>query len=207
MPTKGDAMEIKNAIIMIGIIAIVAIWFRIWRRLRPNAYHRRMRRQSKRALAMLQERARENPGSVIAYMRKMNPHAVEELVLDAAKAAGHRIRRNNAYVGDGGVDGEIFVEGLWHLVQTKRYSSAINPKHVADFNAVCAKKAQFGLFIHVGRTGEKSKDIAAPYVRFISGQALIDLISGKPITLNHPPKRLSMPANRPRGGAQPRPAL
>src|SRR3546814_2661703 len=45
-------------------------------------------------------------------LRKMNPHAVEEIILDAAEAAGHRIRRNHAYTGDGGIDGEIMVDGV-----------------------------------------------------------------------------------------------
>src|SRR3546814_1120967 len=78
----------------------------------------------------------------------MNPHAVEEIILDAAEAAGHRIRRNHAYTGDGGIDGAIMVDGVWHLVQTKRYRKTISPQHVADFTALCARRGQPGLFVH-----------------------------------------------------------
>src|SRR3546814_10155898 len=87
----------------------------------------------------------------------------------AAEAAGHRIRRNHAYTGDGGIDGEIMVDGVWHLVQTKRYRKTISPQHVADFTALCARRGQPGLFVHCGRTGQKSRFNASAQVRFISG--------------------------------------
>src|SRR3546814_18284034 len=84
------------------------------------------------------------PGAMINYLRKMNPHAVEEIILDAAEAAGHRIRRNHAYTGDGGIDGEIMVDGVWHLVQTKRYRKTISPQHVADFTALRTEERRVG---------------------------------------------------------------
>jgi restriction system protein len=109
----------------------------------------------------------------------MNPHAVEEIVLDAAAAAGHKIRRNKAYTGDGGIDGQILVDGVWHLVQTKRYAKTINPKHVHEFSQLCALRRQPGLFVHCGRTGDKSRQNATAQVRFISGSGIVDLINGK----------------------------
>ncbi|QAY80426.1 restriction endonuclease [Sphingosinicella sp. BN140058] len=169
-------MDPRILVLLIGITAIAAIWVGIWQKLRPNAYHRKVRGQSERAL----DRVRDMPdGAIIAYLRKMNPHAVEELVLDAASAAGHAVRRNHSYTCDGGVDGEIHVDGSWCLVQTKRYSRSIDPKHVADFSRVCAHRGQPGLFIHCGRTGRKSRDNATGDVRFVSGQALVALIKGE----------------------------
>lgn len=167
-----------------GTLSIAIKWFKIWQRLRPNAYHRQMRKQFGNALKLLQARGHENPGAIISYLRKMNPHAVEEIILDAAEAAGHKVKRNSAYTGDGGVDGEILVDGVLHLVQIKRYAKTINPQHVTDFGAVCTQRRQPGLVIHCGRTGDKSRENKAAHVKFVSGTALIDLIRGK--SLNSP---------------------
>lgn len=165
-------------LLLIGAV-ILAICFIYWKRTRPNRYHRRMQRQSKRAYERLKALP---PGAVINYLRKMNPHAVEEIVLDAAARAGHPIRRNKSYVGDGGVDGQIQIDGVWHLVQTKRYGKTINPQHVRDFSALCAQRGQPGLFVHCGRTGDKSKANASSAVRFVSGQRIVDLINGQSLS-------------------------
>ena len=162
-----------------ALLLLVSLAAAFWPARKGNFYHRRMRRQSSRALKLLQDKAISRPGSIITYLRKMNPHAVEEVVLDAAENAGHKVKRNSAYTGDGGVDGEIFVDGQWHLVQTKRYQKTINPQHVSDFNLVCARRGQPGLFIHCGRTGDKSRQNKADHVRFISGNALVALIGGR----------------------------
>jgi restriction system protein len=165
-----------GALLILAGLAMVSATLAYWRRSRPNYHHRRMRGQSDRALERLQAM---QPGAVISYIRKMHPHAVEELVLSAAEAAGHKVKRNRAYTGDGGIDGQIMVDGQWHLVQTKRYSSAINPAHVAYFSDLCRRRRQPGLFVHCGRTGNKSRANAAANVRFISGQAIVDLIAGQ----------------------------
>src|SRR3546814_17947963 len=91
-------MDLTYIVIAAGAVLIAAIWLSAWKRIRPNAYHRRIRGQSKRALKRKQSMT---PGAMITYLRKMNPHAVEEIILDAAEAAGHRIRRNHAYTGAG----------------------------------------------------------------------------------------------------------
>src|SRR3546814_265259 len=169
-------MDLTYIVIAAGAVLIAAIWLSAWKRIRPNAYHRRIRGQSKRALKRMQSMT---PGAMINYLRKMNPHAVEEIILDEAEAAGHRIRCNHAYTGDGGIDGEIMVDGVWHLVQTKRYRKTISPQHVADFTALCARRGQPGLFVHCGRTGQKSRFNASAQVRFISGTSITALITGR----------------------------
>lgn len=164
----------------VGIVAVL-VGSLVWKlRKRPNFHHRRMLGQSDRSLARIQEM--EHPGQVIAYVRKMHPHAVEELVLTAAVRAGHKVRRNDRYTGDCGVDGEIEIDGQWHLVQTKRYNSAINPAHVREFSALCQRRSQSGLFIHVGRTGQMSRDALVPGVRIVSGQRLTHFLRGAPLS-------------------------
>lgn len=159
------------------------------RRRRPNMHHRQMMRQADRALALLSPAAGSRPGSIIAYIRKMHPHAVEEFVLGAAERAGHRVVRNERYVGDGGVDGRIEVSGVMHLVQTKRYSSAIRPEHVRSFSEICRRRRMPGLFVHFGRTGPLSRELCDPSVTIISGRRLVDLIGGKPIVIPTPGRR------------------
>lgn len=186
-------MDITSLVLAAGFMLIAAIWIAAWKHIRPNAYHRRVRGQSKRALKRMQTMT---PGAMINYLRKMNPHAVEEIVLDAAHAAGHRIRRNDAYTGDGGVDGEIMVDGVWHLVQTKRYRKTISPQHVADFALICAQRGQPGLFIHCGRTGQKSRANATQHVRIVSGSLITALITGRALNLQPTPRGVRATADR-----------
>lgn len=153
-----------------------------WLLIRPSAYHRRMQSQANQALEKFRAGLSANPGAIISYLRKMNPHAVEELVLTAAQQAGHKIQRNRRYTADGGIDGQICINNVWHLVQTKRYSSAINPQHVAEFAELCTRRGQPGLFIHCGRTGDKARENATYNVSFVSGQSLIALIQGHPLS-------------------------
>lgn len=160
--------------------------FLIWRNSRPNGHHRRMLRMAAKSLKKLKEIGQTNPAALFGYIRKMHPHAVEELVLNAAKEAGHKIRRNKAYTGDGGFDGQIMVDDRWHLVQTKRYGSAINPAHVEDFSILCRQRRQPGLFIHCGRTGPKSHANKSSDVRIISGDDLVQLILGRSLSQNEP---------------------
>lgn len=182
-------MSITN--IIIGSLSLwivlsgVILWL-LTRGKRSNAYHLRMQLQSRQALAKLQVRAKQRPGAVISYLRKINPHAFEEIILDAAQEAGHRVKRNDAYTGDGGIDGEIEVDGVWHLVQAKRYSKAINPAHVGEFSQICAIRRQPGLFIHTGRTGDKSRSHSKTNVKFISGQSLVDFIAGRSLNSSQP---------------------
>jgi len=148
---------------------------------RPNAHHRRMRAKATKALKLIVTMLPSRPGAVITYVRQLHPHAVEELVLSAAEGAGHKIRRNERYVADGGVDGMIEISGVWHLVQTKRYSNAINPAHVAAFNRLCEMRGMPGLFVSFGRTGPMSKQAVGPYIRIISGENLLNLLAGQPM--------------------------
>lgn len=173
-----------SIVTIIGALATLAVVIR-QKSEKPNPHHKKMRAQAAAAHKRLRKISQENPGAAINYIRKMHPHAVEELVLDAAESAGHKVKRNRAYTGDGGVDGEICIEGLWHLVQTKRYKNAITPEHVANFSCICRQRGKPGLFIHTGRTGPKSRMRGSP-VTIISGSTLINLVQGDPIKIELP---------------------
>lgn len=112
----------------------------------------------------------------ISYLRKIDPFLFEELIMTALQIQGHRIKRNMKYTGDGGFDGNVRINNQWFAIQCKRYQNAINPAHVKEF----LELTDYGLFVHTGRTGDKSRAYASnSNIKFISGSLLIDLITNK----------------------------
>ena len=131
----------------------------------------------------LRGRDRDQPVALhYARFRAMDPLAFEELLLEAFERRGHRVIRNCRYTGDGGVDGEVIIDGIRFLIQAKRYKDAIRPEHVWDFAQLCATRRQRGLFIHTGRTGGMSRAVVdgATGIQIVSGQKLLALLTGAP---------------------------
>lgn len=147
--------------------------------------HQRYRRQAARILNILPGLAGD--GCRLSYLRKINPFVFEELLLLAFARQGYRVKRNPRYSGDGGLDGQVWIDGQHFLIQAKRYSCAIDPQHVADFACLLKQRDTQGLFIHTGRTGAKSRAEAGEtaYLRIISGQILLDLLAGIPSWQGH----------------------
>lgn len=123
----------------------------------------------------------ENNGQIFSYLRKIDPFAMEELILHAiANNKEVKIIRNKRYTGDGGVDGKFTFQNKLFLIQVKRYSSYITKKQIEEFsNQIKLNKAYKGFFIHTGKT---SQDILS-FVKnehlnmeIISGEKLIGLI-------------------------------
>lgn len=148
----------------------------------PNARERRHRRYRKTA-----ERVRErlpqlaSDGARLGYLCKINPYVFEELLLLSFERQGLKVVRNPAYSDDGGLDGQVFIDGRRWLIQAKRYSRSISPQHVRDFGELLARENCCGFFIHTGRTGRKSRDGLQTYsqVRLVSGQRLLNLLAGR----------------------------
>lgn len=117
----------------------------------------------------------------MSYLRKINPYVFEELLLLAFERQGYAVQRNTSYSGDGGLDGRVHINGECLLIQAKRYSRAIAPAHVQDFDALLTRMGQRGLFIHTGRTGQKSRAVSSgsQQLMIISGQRLLALLAGK----------------------------
>ena len=156
-------------------------WFR--ERSLPRSHRRRIR-AARRTLDLLngwlrQDGKRAAP-RVFGYLRKIDPLAFEELVLEAFRRSGVRVKRGRRYSGDGGVDGHVLHAGRWCPVQCKRYKSAINPEHVHDFSCIVEHtRAGRGYFVHCGRTGDASWEARSTAVQMISGHRLIDLLRGR----------------------------
>ncbi|MBC3211061.1 restriction endonuclease [Serratia fonticola] len=138
--------------------------------------HRRYQQQARRVLERLP--LLEGDGQRLAYLRKINPYVFEELLLTAFELRGYRIKRNRRYSGDGGLDGQVWIDGQRYLIQAKRYGRAITPTHVAEFGALVRREGCRGLFVHTGRTGPKSRAELAriPEIELLSGQRLLALL-------------------------------
>jgi restriction system protein len=146
----------------------------LFRRRKPG--QRRRERQARRCLATLATIS--HPARQFAYLRKIDPFVFEEMVLEAYKRAGHKIKRNARYTGDGGIDGRVWIDGHLHLIQAKRYSQHINLGHVKAFRDLVAREKAKGIFVHTGRTGKASRAAAhgSSNLTMVSGQALLDLL-------------------------------
>lgn len=162
----------------VAVVLLVALWIG---RVRPGA--RRRRRQACRVMQRL--RTIPIPGQQFAYLRKVDPFTFEELLLTAFQQRGLKIVRNLRYTGDGGIDGQFHFGGFPVLIQAKRYSRAITPAHVEEFARLCQAQNKRGVFIHTGRTGPASRIVATQYpcLAIISGNTLLALIAGRPLTL------------------------
>ncbi|RBQ32275.1 restriction endonuclease [Arcobacter sp. FW59] len=126
-----------------------------------------------------------NEAQIFTYLRKIDPFVMEELILTVLdKREDIRIERNKKYTGDFGVDGRFYIlkdntKPLKCIIQAKRYSSFINPRHLKEFaNQIHEENAYLGLFIHTGKTSKNSFAFAKSInnLEIISGQRLIKLI-------------------------------
>ena len=164
-------------------IASSAFFTLLYRHYRVPIRHRWRRRQARTICAQLRGPDRNQPAALhYARLRAMDPLAFEELLLEAFERRGHRVIRNRRYTGDGGVDGEVIINGQRFLIQAKRYRDAIKPEHVREFAALCATRKLRGMFIHTGRTGGMSRTISssAEGIEIVSGQRLLALLTGAP---------------------------
>lgn len=136
-------------------------------------------KQVQKTLFQIKNQNDEYYRKIFGYLRKINPFVFEELVLSVIEKQNIRIIRNKSYSNDGGIDGKFVFNGKVFIVQCKRYQSYINNKDVEKlFNDIKIHKADFGVFVHTGKTGEKSKNMfkIEEKIILVSGQNMIDLI-------------------------------
>jgi restriction system protein len=168
--------------IVVGIVLLA--WF--LRGSRTPVKHRWRRQQARIMCRQLQGRDRSQPPAVVfAPLRRMDPLAFEELLLECFERRAIEVVRNLRYTGDGGVDGKVRICGWIWLVQAKRYKDTIRPEHVDAFAQLCATKSMPGLFIHTGRTGPSTRTLLNrhPHIQIISGEQLLALIRGEPVLI------------------------
>ena len=130
------------------------------RRSRIPVRHRWRRRQARTMAEQLRGRDRSQPPQLLyARLRAMDPLAFEELLLESLERRGHKVTRNHRYTGDGGIDGQVVIEGAIWLIQAKRYAGTIRPDHVVAFQTLCQSRGCRSLFIHTGRTGLEAEGL------------------------------------------------
>lgn len=111
----------------------------------------------------------------------ITPYVFEEAVLTGIERSGYPVVRGRRYSGDGGIDGKFTVGKVKYFVQSKRYKSYINPRHVKDFDQLCQRHKVRGVFAHTGRTGYRSKDqfTLSDHIELVSGDKLLRLLDGQ----------------------------
>lgn len=169
------------------VMVIGLIWLIFWpQRSARTRRHQRYQQTAERVLVRL--KTLDSDGKRLVYLRKISPYVLEELLLTAFERQGHKVVRNPSYSGDGGIDGQVVIDGRTWLIQAKRYHRSISPQHVADFIHLLESCNQPGFFIHTGRTGPKSRELSrgCPLIHIISGQRLLDLLAGFPLKENIP---------------------
>lgn len=164
------------------VLSVIVLLLGQYHPIKPT--HRKNIKESKKVLASI--RRIPNGQKRMDIMRNIDPNVFEELILTALKSPFRKIRRNTRYTGDGGIDGQVRINGQWHYIQAKRYQNHISAEHVKEFIQVCKRDGKPGLFVHTGVTGEKSRELIkhAPDCHMVSGQALCNMISGE-VSVEH----------------------
>lgn len=168
--------------ILLIIVGCLFLCYSIYLKYFKEKYSHTWRKKS--ANKVLEKIRHFDSPQVFAYLRKVEPFIVEELILSALdQREDIKIQRNKRYTGDNGVDGRFYIKNkevnLKFVVQVKRYSSYINPKHLEDFQKqIIKEKADKGLFIHTGKTSKNSLELSKndDKLEIISGEKLINLI-------------------------------
>ena len=145
-----------------------------WVLRRRGSGHGRKIRQSARVLKKLA--SIPHPAARLNYLRAINPYVFEELLLTAFAALGNPISRNKRYSGDNGLDGRVKLDGKWTYLQAKRYRGYVKLEHIREFNQLCERSKQPGIFIHTGKTGSGVWKVCSPLVHVVSGENLVDFI-------------------------------
>ncbi|PIJ42321.1 restriction endonuclease, partial [Serratia sp. OPWLW2] len=124
------ALMVNPVLTVVLIVLFVAVMIGLSSRGRETASRRRHRRYQATAtrLPLL-----DGDGQRLAYLRKINPYVFEELLLLAFERQGYAVIRNTSYSGDGGLDGQVIIEGKTYLIQAKRYGRTITPSHITSF--------------------------------------------------------------------------
>jgi restriction system protein len=164
----------NDILLLVSLLLFAIIFYFLLKR--PGR-HKRNIKKARKIIKKL--KSIEHSGAKIKYLRKIDPFVFEELLLESFKNNNYKIKRNKRYTGDGGIDGRVIKDNKLYLVQAKRYSSSINPKHIEEFSiAINNHKAHGGFFIHTGRAGNKScANLLGHNIKIFFGEQLLKLIS------------------------------
>lgn len=164
----------------LALVAVLGVGCYFFRKSNVRKRQQRNIRTAEKVLRLLSGFSGESaPGRTLGYLRRIDPFVFEELLLTAFERKGYRVKRNERYTGDGGVDGRVYRNGELYLIQAKRYKSYVSARHLENFLRLVenTKEAKGGYFIHTGRTGKETCRLyRGSAIQIISGERLIDLI-------------------------------
>ncbi|MGP3283015.1 restriction endonuclease [Serratia bockelmannii] len=175
------ALMVNPVLTVVLVVLFVAVMTELNYRARETASRRRHRRYQATATRVLARLPLlGGDGQRLAYLRKINPYVFEELLLLAFERQGYAVIRNTSYSGDGGLDGQVIIEGKTYFIQAKRYGRTISPSHIKSFGELLRHHHCQGFFIHTGRTGQLSHALLQnhPHVHLASGRKLLALLAG-----------------------------
>ncbi|CAD5733851.1 restriction endonuclease [Escherichia coli] len=175
------AVQMVSPVLMVCLVfCLLAVLLMLI--LRGGERNQRYRATAARLLARL----KTLPGDAhrLKYLRKINPYVFEELLLLALTQQGMTVIHNPCYSGDGGLDGQVVINGERWLIQAKRYGRTIRPAHIDAFGELLRREGCRGFFIHTGRTGPVSRARLTlwPDIELVSGQRLLKLLNGTLLT-------------------------
>lgn len=203
-PVSGQRAEV---IAMAGIASIVTVALILLVHSGIRRFKKRSRwriKHSKKALKTL--RNITEPQRQFGYLRSrlVDPFVFEEMILTALEESGHKIRRNERYTGDGGIDGQAWIDGQHYLIQAKKYRHHIKTAHVNELAAICAKQKVKGLFIHTGQTGAKAREAATHHrntITIISGEKMLDLLNSQPFQIQRTTRPFNSKGQNPKSSS------
>jgi restriction system protein len=195
---------------LLGVVVVLRLIFGLKRKTRAEKRHAWNQKRSWADLKRIREIGPiANPARVFAWLRKVDPYRFEDMILSELERRQLEITRNTSYSGDGGIDGQFRLHGALWLIQAKRYKGHIKQEHVWAFDAICQQRGAKGLFVHTGRTPEALRQLKRQCgdVRIISGDELMKLFAGEPVSLElKPAERVSpLAAGAPRLAPTPLP--
>jgi len=159
---------------------------------RSRGHSRRIVKSHQLFRKLLEVGAGGGPRAQFAYLRKVDPFVIEEFVLGALERHGHRIRRNDRYTGDGGIDGCCWIDDEPHLIQVKRYKGHIDAADVREFAGLCRRMGARGLFVHTGRTGKGAASEKCEVVEIVSGRRLLEFLGISVSEVSYPAERTAV---------------
>lgn len=166
----------NNIIVLFSVLLTIFAIVRVATKKKSN--HKRKLESASRIIKVVSNI--ENPAQKLAYLRKVDPYAFEELILTLLQRKGFVIRRNSRYSGDGGLDGRFEHNRQLWLVQAKRYSHRIKQEHVSAFASLLLENnCKGGIFVHTGNTPASVRNYVlankTPQIEIISGDRLLGL--------------------------------
>jgi restriction system protein len=116
----------------------------------------------------------------IALLTRVDPLVFEDLVLDTFQMRGCLVMRNTRYSGDGGLDGQVYIDGDWYGVQCKRYKGDIPLKFVLSFQqALIRAGLKRGFFVYTGRLTATAWRHMPPGVSPVSPYDLLGMMAAQ----------------------------